>query len=242
VNIVPLMLLWAFTKFGGDKHGPSWPTPKHPPPRHPQRRRKHARHGVPRVPHVPPMPHHDRTHEHAERHPAVHHAPGMIPHMPHVEMKPPAEHEDHTLVHHAPVHHVQPHVVHHTHHDVNHGTAEPTPLHELHQDPPAPPDATPEVPAFQVSQVQAVLRGLGWKGAGTMKGPLSSDLTDGLYGPVTAGDWAQSARKRGLNPVAERLGPTTMHVDPGTYAALKSVAQQSGAVVGIGGGRAIRIP
>jgi hypothetical protein len=56
---------------------------------------------------------------------------------------------------------------------------------------------------------------------------VSPDLTDGLYGPVTALDWAQSANKRGLNPAIVRLGPNRAHVDPATMGELQRLASAS---------------
>jgi hypothetical protein len=81
-----------------------------------------------------------------------------------------------------------------------------------------------------VAQAQSVLRGLGWRGAGTTKGPVQKSMTDGLYGPATAGNWKQSARKRGLDPTFTRLGPRDVMVNPKTFAALSKL---SGTVSGI---------
>jgi hypothetical protein len=81
-----------------------------------------------------------------------------------------------------------------------------------------------------VADAQKVLRGLGWKGHLTTKGALSRDLTDGDYGPVTRDNWQQSARKRQLVPLFERVGPKTVRVNAGTYAAL---AKLSSGVAGL---------
>lgn len=85
-----------------------------------------------------------------------------------------------------------------------------------------------------VASIQSVLRGLGWRGRLTMKGPVSRDLTDGespLHWPAqpsaTFDDWQQSARKRKLDPSIERLGPNTARVNPDTYRALSAIAQPS---------------
>ena len=78
-----------------------------------------------------------------------------------------------------------------------------------------------------VADLQRILVGLGWRGRLTTKGPVSPDLTDGLYGPVTALDWAQSANKRGLNPAIVRLGPNRAHVDPATMGELQRLASAS---------------
>lgn len=82
-----------------------------------------------------------------------------------------------------------------------------------------------------VSDAQRILVGLGWRGHLTTSGPLHPELKDGEFGPVTADDWAQSARKRGLDPTFARVGPTTAHVDRKTYETLKQVAQSKGAVI-----------
>jgi hypothetical protein len=108
-------------------------------------------------------------------------------------------------------------------------------LPELHAAPPEPAAATtaetPPPAGTSVASVQRILVGLGWRGHLTTQGALQPSLTDGEYGPVTHDDWQQSARKRGLDPAFERLGPNTVEVNPDTYAALRELARSRGATV-----------
>jgi hypothetical protein len=185
-------------------------------------------------------PHHEETH------PVAHHMP--------------VAHEEPKHVEHTTVHHDRPHVVHHrpTHtyaappsfaqpapHD-----AQTTPISDLHEAPPAPESAdsginTHAAGEYDIAELQAIERNLGWRGHLTTKGALSPLLTDGEYGPVTRDNWAQSANNRKLDPMFERTGPNTAQVNPDTYAQLKSVARQlkldpQGSVVG--GRRRLYIP
>jgi hypothetical protein len=83
--------------------------------------------------------------------------------------------------------------------------------------PKAPTSATKNMDANTLD-VQGVLLRLGW--------PTSKDLTDGTYGGMTAGYWAQSSRKRGLDPyiVKKTADGKTVTVREATYLKLKAVA------------------
>jgi hypothetical protein len=239
MSLVPLVLLYLAR--GGAKgaqrkkghHGPHWPAPHHATPK------KHS-HKLPRVPEVPPMKpmHHESAHEKHET---------------------PAEHA-HAEDRHVDVHRAEPvehHATHHDHathlHTLHEHGAEPAHASEhveQHQAPrkrkrkrvtrlpvqhitaraPADIDAAGNA---NVSALQRVLVKLGWRGHLTTKGALSSKLTDGEYGATTHDDWMQSAHKRNLDPLIERIGPNTARVNPKTYAVLKSAAAAKSSVSGI---------
>lgn len=195
-----------------------WPTVKHPPPR---------KLGIPDMPPMPAMPHekaHDNPAEEAKAsdHSADVHKPSVVTHHADATSHATAP----TAVHHdasAPVEqHAKPHV---TTLPIQHiriplfksspRAAKPAPVSVARGD-------------VSIEQTQKILRDLGWKGHLTTKGPVSRDLTDGLYGPTTHDDWVQSANKRGLDPRFDRLGPKSVRVNPDTLAALKRVTGVSG--------------
>jgi len=220
VSVLPLILLYGLTTTRDAVHAaqaaPTWPGQRKFPAA--KRARKAARTpGLPRVPAMPPLPG-SRAHvKHA--HPSHH--------VPPIQASTVAPHHDDSSTH----------------------------LHDLHAAPPEPehtqaepsaPTAHVHVPAaahvethhasvpgdVSVAAAQRILVGLGWRGAGTTKGPVQASLTDGLFGPATAGNWAQSARKRGLDPMFARLGPKSAHVNPATYAKLAALAEPN-SVVGV---------
>ena len=214
MSFAPLLLAFLAMRGGkserrkGTRHAPRWP-------RHPSaralvsRHRRAATHAHAHAPPPPPPPTHAATpadQTQAEERRTVHHD----------------AHEPH-----APVHH-------------DSGTH----LHELHQHHREPVDASAHVEQHHqahkahktrptsVAAVQKILVSLGWRGHKTTKGPLRVELTDGLYGPTTRDDWQQSAHKRGLATTFVRLAPKSVHVDARTYAALRRLADERGAVSG----------
>lgn len=76
------------------------------------------------------------------------------------------------------------------------------------------------------ASVQDILVRLGWRDRDKTTGPLSGKLTDGTYGATTAGNWAQSARKRKLDPyiVKKSADGKQVTVREKTFLALKVVA------------------
>lgn len=73
-----------------------------------------------------------------------------------------------------------------------------------------------------VASLQNILIGLGWRST-TIPRPGAKDF--GLFGPKTAGAWAQSAGSRKLNPTFQRASATEAFVDPTTLAALAAQSQ-----------------
>jgi hypothetical protein len=199
-------------------------------------RRGTVRRRAPSMPPEPPLPPHPAhvTPEHASPadqassehavHPAHHHA-SPAEHAAH-ELPESSLHRQEPPPPEVPVSHLsKPRVVHRrrrkprvTRLPVQHITASP------HDD---------GIPVTSVANVQGVLRGLGWTGHLTTKGPVIPELKDGLFGQITVDDWEQSANKRGLDPTIVRVNGTTVHVHPDTYSALVAVARSKGAVVGI---------
>lgn len=186
---------------------PKWPDRKHPPPPHP-----------------------------TDPASSLVHAPKVR--MPTMPRPTPMAHERPAPRHHYARHHSAPHP-----RDQDASPSED--LHDVHEAPPEPtPAESTIVPGeMSVASVQSVLRGLGWTGGTrdqsgwhgrTVTSTNSELLSDGEFGPLTVDCWERSATKRNLDPVIERVGPNTARVDPDTYAALRSVARQSGAVVGRG--------
>lgn len=222
MSALPLLLLLAAAKDqprrSSGKKAPRWPSSRHHPPHH-----------VPAMQPMQPMVHEKPAHEHKAPAHDVHAA------------------ERHDL--HEDTHHTAP-AVHHVHRD--HATPVHKVPHEVHEPPPAAKHVEEhhKAPKRQqqraatpgdksVADVQRVLVALGWRGHLTTKGPLSKDLTDGLapldwpeQPSVTADDWVQSARKRGLDTTFARVSSKVVHVNPATFRALQQVAQsKSGAAV-----------
>lgn len=239
MNILPLAVLWWLSRKKGAshhpahrathhaahtaKHGPKWPSPKDPPPK-----RAPARHTAPaphKAPHRKPQPaHHEPTlHDHNDIGPTITHKPVQREHVEHTVV-----HDQPHVVHHAPIHHASSPV-----HD-----AQTQLLSDLHNEPPAPATAANDVEQhahdgeYPIAHLQKILVGLGWRGDNTTSGPIVPALKDGLYGPVTHGDWQRSAVKRNLDPSFDRVSSTVARVDPDTYATLKALAVSKGAVVG----------
>lgn len=77
-----------------------------------------------------------------------------------------------------------------------------------------------------VASVQDILVRLGWKSKGKTTGPLSKDMTDGLFGGTTVTNWQQSASKRKLDTTIQRDSGTTVLVNQATFLGLKQVADQ----------------
>jgi hypothetical protein len=145
----------------------------------------------------------------------------------------PVHHEAVDPVHSAPVHHAAVHPASSAIHD-----AQSELLSQLHSAPPEPAPAGSSVQdhaqggEYDIAELQAILRKLGWRGRLTTSGPIQPALTDGLWGPATHDNWVQSANKRKLDPTIVRITGQTAHVHPSTYAALKRVATAAG-VVGV---------
>jgi peptidoglycan hydrolase-like protein with peptidoglycan-binding domain len=70
-----------------------------------------------------------------------------------------------------------------------------------------------------VLELQRLLNRLGWT--------TKQVKPDGLFGPSTRGAWGESAKKRGLSPLFERVDGKNATVDQQTLAALEAVAKST---------------
>jgi hypothetical protein len=77
-----------------------------------------------------------------------------------------------------------------------------------------------------VAAVQDVLIRLGWRAKNKTTGPISKDLTDGLYGGTVVANWQASASKRKLNPSITKASADglSVTVNENTFLQLKNVA------------------
>ncbi len=189
-----------------------WPTPRHAP--------------ALKMPSLPPMPH-EAPDDHAT---PADHAQGGDEAPPAPEQHDSAgtdatDHGEHLSDLHAHPHepaHAAQHVEQHARpqHTVR-DYAPNTPVRRVRARPaPRPRPAPGDSGDRTVASLQRVLVALGWTGRLTTKGAVQPSLKDGLCGPVTFDDWAQSARKRGLDPTIVRMAPNVARVNPATFAAL----------------------
>lgn len=222
MNLLPIAVLYLVSKLrsGNGAAQPSWPEPKHPPPKR-ARHAAPAKHARPALAHPPQPDTNEAVHEPhpAQQHQAANTAPtGQA--KPRKRKRKGVKFTDLSFAHMADADPSQ----HPT--DVPHVQPAPAASNvETHQ-------ASDVV--YSVARIQAVLRGLGWTGDNATKAShpaMSPDLTDGDYGPVTAGNWVRSARKRQLDPTIERIDGQHVHVNPDTFAALMKVARGLGANV-----------
>lgn len=228
MNLLPIAVLYLVSKLRSNGSAqPSWPGPNHPPPKRARHGRKH-----PAQPDTNEAIH--DTHP-AEQHqaandagvPIVHTGEAIIHKRATASKRKPSKRKPRGKafkdLNFADLASADP-----SQHPADVPAAQPAPAHsnvETHQ--------SGDV-VYTVARVQAVLRGLGWTGDNQTKATrksVSPDLTDGNYGPVTAGNWVRSAHKRGLDPTIDRVDGQHVTVNPDTYAALVKAARALGANV-----------